>query len=109
MDVLIPLLIMLLLLICNGLCVGSDFALIGSPRHRLDTQAASGDKRAARVVEILNNPQRQDRFIATAQLGITVASLALGMYGERTLAEWLTWPAKRLQLGPGRPTRPLLS
>lgn len=72
----------------NGLFVAAEFAIIGTSRTTARERASRGIGAARRVAAILDSPVRQDRFIATAQLGITLASLGLGMYGEHAVAGW---------------------
>ena len=67
----------------NGFFVAAEFALVAARRSKLDEMIARGD-RGAKVVQTAL--QHLDRYIAGTQLGITIASLALGWIGEPVLA-----------------------
>jgi CBS domain containing-hemolysin-like protein len=88
-DLWLPLVIITALIVLNGLFVAAEFAIVAAPRLSLERRAKAGQRIAARALAIMTTPRRQDQFIATAQLGITFASLGLGMYGEHVLAEWI--------------------
>ncbi len=83
------LLLVILLVLANGFFVASEFALVGVRRSRVATLAAKGDRRAQRVLRLVEN---LNAYISATQLGITLASLALGWIGEPAVAYLLEAP-----------------
>src|SRR5688500_6307893 len=75
----IKLVSVLLLVAANGFFVAAEFALVGVRASRIETLAASGSRAAKRVRGLLQN---LNAYLSACQLGITLASLALGWIGE---------------------------
>src|SRR5437868_14374152 len=79
MLVVLKLLAVLLLVLLNGFFVAAEFALVKIRDTQLDPLIRGGH-RAARVArKIVEN---LDASLSACQLGITLASLALGWVGE---------------------------
>ncbi len=85
----------LLLVLANGFFVAAEFAFVGARRSRLQQMADAGDKRARLAQGVLAD---LDRTIAGTQLGITLASLALGWIGEPAVAGLLDGGLRRFGL-----------
>lgn len=81
----------LLLVLANGFFVASEFSLVAVRRSRIAVLAEDGDRRALRLLELIDN---LNAYISATQLGITMASLALGWIGEPAFANLLEAPLR---------------
>lgn len=89
MSVLIPIIVICILILLNGIFVAAEFAIVAVPRTRLYQLADEGSHQASDLLKIINDDHLQNRYFTTAQAGISIVSLGLGMYGEHTLATWI--------------------
>ncbi|MFF1514688.1 hemolysin family protein [Streptomyces sp. NPDC058305] len=82
----VQLLIGLATLVVNGFFVGGEFALISVRRSQIEPHAEQGDRRARSVLWGL---EHVSALLATAQLGITLCTLVLGIVAEPAIAQLL--------------------
>src|SRR3954447_13164461 len=89
MIIAVKLFAVLLLVAGNGFFVAAEFALVGVRSARIETLAAAGSRAAQRLMGLLQN---LNAYLSACQLGITLASLALGWIGEPAIARLLEGP-----------------
>jgi CBS domain containing-hemolysin-like protein len=89
----LKLLAVVLLVAANGFFVAAEFALVGVRSSRIETLVAQGSRSAKRLMQLLQN---LNAYLSACQLGITLASLALGWIGEPAVAGLLAGPLSGL-------------
>jgi CBS domain containing-hemolysin-like protein len=82
----------LLLVLLNGFFVAAEFALVKLRPTQLEPFLVRGSRAARLVKHMLDH---LDAYLSASQLGITLASLALGWVGEPAFA-WIVEPVVRL-------------
>ncbi len=90
-PIVLKLLAALALVVVNGFFVATEFALVKVRQTQLDALIAKGQRRAAIVRRVI---ERLDASLSACQLGVTLASLALGWVGEPVFSAVLEpfWP-----------------
>lgn len=73
-----------LLVLLNGFFVAAEFALVKVRSSQIDLLAHKGSKRAKVAQQLV---QKLDSYLSATQLGITLASLGLGAFGEHVMSE----------------------
>jgi CBS domain containing-hemolysin-like protein len=77
------------LLLTNAFFVGAEFAVISARRSSIEPRAEEGSRAARTVLWAMENVSL---MLATAQLGITVCSVSLGVVAEPAIAHALEVP-----------------
>src|SRR5688500_4309492 len=85
--------LVLLLVAANGFFVATEFAIVAVRRARLDQMEADGVASARQAQEMVRH---MNAYIAASQLGITMASLAIGWLGEPAFAHLVEPPLEAL-------------
>ena len=76
--------IILSLILINGLLAMSEIAVVSARKARLQQAADEGDTRARTALALAERPTD---FLATVQVGITLASILAGAFGGATIAK----------------------
>ncbi len=78
----VKLLLALFLVLLNGFFVAAEFSIVKVRYSQIQLKAAEGNAMAKQAEHII---QKLDAYLSATQLGITLASLALGWVGESAM------------------------
>ena len=93
------LIIVSFLIFINGLYVAGEFSAVSARKTRILQAAQEGNRLARTLLPVITDPHKLDNYIAACQVGITLSSIVLGIYGEQQIAPYLTPWIARLPLG----------
>lgn len=81
---LIDILLTIFLVLLNGFFVAAEFAIVKVRSSQIELKAKQGERMATLAQHIIS---KMDSYLSATQLGITIASLGLGVVGEPVVAK----------------------
>jgi len=87
--------LLVLLIALNAFFAASEIALISLNENKLRYMAEEGNKKASQLLKILGDPSK---FLATIQIGITLAGFLASAFAADTFAEPLVELIKKTQI-----------
>ena len=102
-DPLLPqMLVLIVLIFLNAFFAASEIAVISLSEAKVRKQAEEGDKRAAKLLKLIQAP---DHFLSTIQIGITLAGFLASAFAADTfsdrLVRWLVETCGVTAVSPG--------
>ncbi len=85
-NLLTQLILMLVLILVNAFFAASEMALVSVDGNRMKEKAEEGDKKAKRILKLMEDPSR---FLSTIQIGITLAGFINSAVAATGLAQYL--------------------
>jgi putative hemolysin len=70
----------------NALYVAGEFSTVSARKSRIIQMANEGNRLAKLMIPIMEDHHKLDNYIAASQVGITLSSIVLGIYGQRQIA-----------------------
>ena len=86
-EIFINIFVIVFLLFVNGFFVAAEFSLVKVRKTRLEQLCNDGNYGAKQALKLVNN---MNKMLAAAQLGVTIASIALGWVAEATIVQLVT-------------------
>ena len=83
-DIVFNIFVIAFLLFVNGFFVAAEFSLVKVRKTRLEQLINDGNRNAKRALKLVNDV---NKMLAAAQLGVTIASIALGWVAEATIVQ----------------------
>jgi magnesium and cobalt exporter, CNNM family len=78
--------VILLLILVEAFYVAAEFGAVSARRSRLRRLTEDGNRLAARLLPVVEDPTQLNRYIAASQVGITLSGLLVGAYAQAVVA-----------------------
>ena len=85
-NTLIQILVLLFLILMNAFFAGSEIAFISLNQMKMKSKAEEGDRRAKKVVQLIESPTN---FLSAIQIGVSLSSMLSGAFAADAFADGL--------------------